>query len=88
MVVALTNIPTNPSMVTFQAYGVHMNGYTEDADGNLHLWVARRSKTKQTWPLRLDHLVAGGQPFGLGCADNLVKECQEEAGIGRELAQR
>ncbi|GAQ81221.1 hypothetical protein KFL_000740210 [Klebsormidium nitens] len=70
------------------AYGVHMNGYTEDADGNKYLWVARRSATKQTWPLRLDHLVAGGQPLGLSCADNLVKECQEEAGIPPDLARR
>ena len=42
--------------------------------------------TKQTAPGKLDHLVAGGQPFGLGLMDNVVKECAEEAGMARALA--
>jgi isopentenyldiphosphate isomerase len=31
------------------------------ADGSKKLWVASRSATKQTWPGKLDHIVAGGQ---------------------------
>ncbi len=30
-------------------------------DGSKKLWVARRSRTKSTWPGKLDHIVAGGQ---------------------------
>ena len=47
-----------------------------------------RSPTKQTAPNKLDHLVAGGQPFGLGLFENLLKECAEEASLARELAAR
>src|ERR1041385_6882181 len=63
-----------------RAYGVHLNGFTGDG-ANLRLWVAKRSRTKQTAPGKLDHLVAGGQPLGIGLMDNVVKECGEEAGM-------
>jgi len=52
------------------------------------MWVATRAATKQTEPGKLDHLVAGGQPFGLGVRENLVKEAWEEAGIPADLAAR
>jgi hypothetical protein len=44
-----------------RAYGVHVNGYVMRPDGSKALWVARRSASKQTWPGKLDHIVAGGQ---------------------------
>jgi hypothetical protein len=37
-----------------------VNGYVEQ-DGELSMWVARRSKQKPTWPGLLDHMAAGGQ---------------------------
>ena len=43
-----------------KAYGVHVNGYVRGASG-IELWVARRSRSKPTWPGKLDHIVAGGQ---------------------------
>eukprot|EP00887_Chlorella_sp_A99_P004711 scaffold4.g4711.t1 len=64
-----------------KAYGVHVNGYVVLPDGSKELWVARRSATKPTWPGKLDHIVAGGQPHNLSCAENVVKECEEEASI-------
>lgn len=67
------------------AYGVHVNGYVK-LDGQLSMWVARRSMDKPTWPGLLDHVAAGGQPAGMSCAENVVKECGEEAGIPPELA--
>lgn len=51
-----------------------------------HLWVATRSASKPTWPGRLDHLVAGGQPASLSLRENVLKECAEEAGIPEALA--
>lgn len=69
-----------------RAYGVHLNGFTGKGD-DLKLWVARRSKTKQTAPGKLDHLVGGGQPLGLSLMDNLVKESAEEAGLSAALAR-
>ncbi|KAK8559111.1 hypothetical protein V6N12_042394 [Hibiscus sabdariffa] len=70
-----------------KAYGVHMNGYVEK-DGQKYLWVGRRSLVKPTFPGMLDHLVAGGLPHGISCGENLIKECEEEAGIPRILSSR
>ncbi|WP_119461397.1 DUF4743 domain-containing protein [Rhodospirillaceae bacterium SYSU D60014] len=63
-----------------RTYGIHVNGYVETEEG-LRLWVARRAKDKATAPGKLDHLVAGGQPFGISLRDNLVKEGAEEASL-------
>jgi hypothetical protein len=68
-------------------FGVNVNGLVRDA-GDLKMWVAKRAANKQTDPGKLDHLVAGGQPFGLGLRENLFKEAGEEAGIPAELAAR
>ncbi|MBI1244841.1 MAG: DUF4743 domain-containing protein [Alphaproteobacteria bacterium] len=70
-----------------RSYGVHMTGYVPSPDGP-KIWVARRAKTKPTFPGMLDNTVAGGQPVGLGLHDNMVKECWEEAGIPAEIARR
>jgi len=70
-----------------RAFGVHLNGYVRGADG-LGLWVARRAKTKATAPGKLDHLAAGGQPYGIGVKENMIKECEEEAGMAPDLAAR
>ncbi len=69
-----------------RAYGVHVNGFTGDG-ASLKLWVAKRSRSKQTAPGKLDHLVAGGQPHGIGLMENVVKECGEEAGMAPALAR-
>lgn len=69
------------------ANGVHMNGFVRRGDG-LHLWVARRAQDKPTYPGMLDNTVAGGQPIGIGLKENLIKECREEAGIPRAIAER
>jgi len=68
-------------------FGVSLNGLVRKAD-MLFMWVARRAANRQVAPGELDHLVAGGQPFGLGVRENLFKEAWEEAGIPAELAAR
>ncbi len=70
-----------------RAYGVHLNGHVGCGAG-LGLWVGRRSLTKPTFPGKLDHLVAGGQPAGLTIADNLLKESKEEASLPAALVRR
>lgn len=71
-----------------KAYGVHVCAFVVGADGRERMWVARRSRTKQTSPGKLDHLVAGGQPFGVAPGANVVKECGEEANVPPDLARR
>jgi hypothetical protein len=68
-------------------YGVHVNGFVRDGD-TLKMWVGKRSLTKPTGPGKLDQIVAGGLPAGIGVMDNLIKECGEEADIPEDLARR
>ena len=35
----------------------------------------------------LDHIVAGGLPYGITHMDNVIKECEEEASIPEDLAR-
>jgi 8-oxo-dGTP pyrophosphatase MutT (NUDIX family) len=70
-----------------RAFGQHVNGFVRSRDG-LKLWVGRRAADRINFPGRLDHLVAGGLPWGIGMQDNLVKECWEEAGIPESLARQ
>jgi 8-oxo-dGTP pyrophosphatase MutT (NUDIX family) len=62
-------------------YGVHINGLVKTENGEERMWIARRSATKSQYPGMTDQIVAGGQPAGLGLMENVLKECQEEAGI-------
>jgi hypothetical protein len=73
------------SMFGLPSFGVHMNGFVLKKDG-LHMWVAERAHGKPIEPGKLDQLVAGGQPADLSVAENLVKECEEEAMIPPALA--
>ena len=64
---------------------VHMNGVSW-RNGELCMWVGRRSLSKPTEPGKLDQMVAGGQPIGISVKDNLIKECAEEANIPAKIA--
>ncbi len=68
-------------------FGIHVNGIVGDGE-TMRMWIGRRSRTKPTGPGKLDQVVAGGQPAGVSLADNLVKECAEEAAIPADLALR
>jgi 8-oxo-dGTP pyrophosphatase MutT (NUDIX family) len=70
-----------------RSYGVHLNGFVGRGEA-MHIWVARRAGDKATWPGKLDHIAAGGQPIGIGLKENLIKEAREEAGIPAALAAR
>ncbi len=76
------------SLLGIRAFGVHVNGFVTLPDGELELWVARRSRSKPTFPGKLDHLVAGGLPAGVAPGECVAKECAEEAGVSREWATR
>lgn len=69
-----------------RAFGVHVNGYVHTRDG-LEMWVGRRNTDREINPGKLDNMVAGGQPAGLTCRENLLKEAEEEAGLSHEMAE-
>ncbi|CEL53332.1 putative protein YJR142W OS=Saccharomyces cerevisiae (strain ATCC 204508 / S288c) GN=YJR142W PE=1 SV=1 [Rhizoctonia solani AG-1 IB] len=68
----------------FVTYGVHMTMYTSE----YKIWVPRRSKTKQTWPGFLDNSAGGGIPVGMSPFESMIKECEEEAGIAKDIARK
>jgi isopentenyldiphosphate isomerase len=71
-------------------YGVHINGYipaNNSKNGQLKMWIPRRSATKPTFPGMLDNTVAGGLGYPHGIWDTLVKECYEEAGLAQEFVE-
>lgn len=63
-----------------RAYGQHLNGFVSSATG-LKLWIARRAADRRIFPGKLDNMVAGGLPHDLSLAENLLKECREEASV-------
>ncbi|KAI8967446.1 NUDIX hydrolase domain-like protein [Mycotypha africana] len=69
-------------------FGVHINAFTRDENGHILMWVARRAKTKQTWPGLLDNCVAGGISYSYSVKDTMIKECDEEASIPAALASK
>ncbi|KAG7273360.1 hypothetical protein CRUP_022903 [Coryphaenoides rupestris] len=76
------------SLFGVRRYGVHINGYSRSDDGELRMWLARRSATKQTYPGLLDNLAAGGLAAGMSVRDTMVKECEEEACIPAAIAEK
>jgi 8-oxo-dGTP pyrophosphatase MutT (NUDIX family) len=70
-----------------RAYGQHLNGFVRDGDA-LSLWIARRSADRRNFPGCLDNMVAGGLPHDITLAENLRKECLEEANVPTSLADR
>ncbi|CEP18302.1 hypothetical protein [Parasitella parasitica] len=69
-------------------FGVHLNAYTKDENGQIMMWVAKRAKTKQTWPGFLDNCVAGGISYSYSVKDTVIKECEEEASIPADIARK
>jgi len=74
-------------LVGAMEYGVHINGLVKQDDDSLKMWMARRAPDKSKYPGMLDHVVAGGQPVGMGLLDNVIKECMEEAGIPEDVTR-
>lgn len=70
-----------------KGYGAHLNGFVRCPDGQTRLWIGKRAATKQTWPGKRDHLVAGQIGGGLSPQETIIKECFEEAGIPEPLAR-
>ena len=70
-----------------RSFGQHLNGFVRQ-DGRIMMWIARRARDRLIFPGALDNMVAGGLPAGVALWDNLLKECEEEAGMPADLARR
>jgi hypothetical protein len=69
------------------SYGVNLNGFV-GRGWAMRVWIARRADTKPVDPGMMDLIVGGGQPMGISPWNNLMKECQEEAGMPRDIAEK
>ena len=67
-------------------HAAHVNGLVR-RDGDILMWLARRSPAKAIDPGMLDNLVGGGIAAGQSVAEAVVKEAWEEAGIAAPLAR-
>ncbi|XP_065210409.1 uncharacterized protein LOC135838629 [Planococcus citri] len=66
-------------------YGVDINGYVNDPEKGLCIWLQKRSLTKQRWPGKWDNMVGGGLSFGHNILQTAHKEAEEEASVPNEL---
>lgn len=73
-------------LLGIKKYGIHLNAWVEK-QGQVYLWVAKRSMNKPTFPGKLDHLVAGGHGSGYSIEETMIKECAEEANIPEHIAR-
>lgn len=67
-------------------FASHCTGHTV-VDGMPMIWLARRAKTKDVDPGKLDNLVGGRISRGMSATETLYKEAFEEAGVPRDLAK-
>jgi 8-oxo-dGTP pyrophosphatase MutT (NUDIX family) len=70
-----------------RSFGQHLNGFVRTAEG-IEMWIGRRARDRLLFPGALDNMVAGGLPHSLSLEQNLLKECEEEAGVPSGLASR
>ncbi len=68
-----------------RTWAAHVNGLVH-RNGEVWMWLARRSPTKAIDPGLLDNLVGGGIAAGMTVAATVEKEAREEAGIAAALA--
>ncbi|SCV99326.1 LAFE_0A00694g1_1 [Lachancea fermentati] len=70
-------------------YGAHVNGFVRDPiNGDIKLWIPRRSLTKATWPGMLDNIIAGGLGYPHGVYETVLKESMEEANLSKEIIEK
>lgn len=60
--------------------GAHMTAYTR-IDGEMKIWVPRRSQNVGTWKGMLDSTVAGGVAADESPFENIIREAAEEASL-------
>jgi hypothetical protein len=69
--------------------GVQLTAYTTDPVTNeLKIWVARRSRKKQTYAGMLDSAAAGGLETGMAPLEGVMREAVEEASLGEGVVRR
>lgn len=69
------------------SHAVHLNGLTR-RNGDVMMWLGRRSPDKAVDPNRMDNMVGGGIAAGESIDQARLRESQEEAGLPAALVNR
>ena len=69
------------------SHAVHLNGLVHLADGQIGMWVGRRSPHKSVDPDRMDNMVGGGVAAGESIDIARERESFEEAGLPAALVR-
>jgi 8-oxo-dGTP pyrophosphatase MutT (NUDIX family) len=67
--------------------GAHLTAYTATAEGEMRIWVPRRSSALKTYPGMLDTTVAGGVRAQESPFETIVLEADEEASLPEALVR-
>ncbi|TDR76683.1 NUDIX hydrolase [Paludibacterium purpuratum] len=67
------------------SHAVHLNGLSRMPDGEVRMWLGRRSPHKAVDPNRMDNMVGGGVAAGETIEVAREREGWEEAGLSAEL---
>ena len=65
--------------------GVQLLCYVEDEKGHIRLWIAKRSKKKQTYPGMLDCTAAGALGAGESPRSAMILEATDEASLDSRI---
>lgn len=68
--------------------GAHLTAYTTTAEGEMKIWVPRRSSALKTYPGMLDTTVAGGVRAQETPFETIVHEADEEASLPESFVRR
>lgn len=69
-------------------FGCLLTAYVRDPLTNqLKLWIPRQSRTKRTWPGKLDVTSGGGMALGDSAMETIIRESAEEACLDKTYLQ-
>ncbi|KAF2163219.1 hypothetical protein M409DRAFT_26265 [Zasmidium cellare ATCC 36951] len=68
--------------------GAHLVAYSKTPEGEMKLWIQRRSAHLYTYPNMLDSAVAGGVKSGVSPFETIVQEADEEASLSKDFVRQ
>lgn len=68
--------------------GAHLVAYSKAPEGEMKLWIQRRSAHLYTYPNMLDSAVAGGVKSGVSPFETIVQEADEEASLSKDFVRQ
>lgn len=68
--------------------GAHLVAFSKTSEGDMKLWVQKRSAHLYTYPNMLDSAVAGGVKSGVSPFGTIVQEADEEASLPNDFVRQ